>query len=213
MYIGYERWSKTYDLQVNPTRDLSARVVRELAPDLLGLVVVEAGCGTGLNSEWLAPRCKLLVGLDLSDGMLEIAKRKVELPNVRFIQHDVQKKWPIEAHSIDLVLINLVLEHIESIELVLRHAVFVMQDGAQLIITEYHPDRVMGGSGAQIENDTEVIEISNFWHPIEQYVEIAAKIGLRIKSIEEWSEGFFDHPKQNLQNARPLILSLHLEKQ
>lgn len=50
VYIGYERWSETYDLQTNPTRDLSSRVVQERVPDLDGLVVVEAGCGTGLNS-------------------------------------------------------------------------------------------------------------------------------------------------------------------
>ena len=119
----------------------------------------------------------------------------------------------LKSAPADLVLINLVLEHIEDIELVLRHALFVMQKGAQVIITEYHPDRLAGGTGAQIENESEVIEISNFWHPIEEYVEIADKIGLQIKSIDQWPQGFFDDPKQNLENARPLILSLQLEKE
>ncbi|MGB0386732.1 MAG: class I SAM-dependent methyltransferase [Ardenticatenaceae bacterium] len=214
VYVGYERWSNTYDVQANPTRDLSSRVVRELVPELEGLIVVEAGCGTGLNSEWIAPRCKQLIGLDFSDGMLAIAKRKIKIkvPHVRFVKHDLQEKWPVDANSADLVLINLVLEHIEDIELVLRHAAFVMQKGAQLIITEYHPNRVLRGSGARIENDEQLVEITNFWHPIEQYVESAAKIGLQINSIDQWPEGFFDKESVNLDHARPLILSLCLEK-
>ena len=52
VYMGYERWSETYDVQTNPTRDLSARVVQELVPDLEGLVVVEVQLNGASQLVW-----------------------------------------------------------------------------------------------------------------------------------------------------------------
>src|SRR5207244_398145 len=40
------------------------------------LVIADAGCGTGLSADFLRPRAKWLVGVDLSSGMLARARAR-----------------------------------------------------------------------------------------------------------------------------------------
>lgn len=210
VYRAYEKWSRTYDSQPNPTRDLNALVLRRLVPDLDGLRVVEGGCGTGINSAWLAPRCKQLIGLDFSDGMLRIAKRRVRLPHAWFIRHDIRESWPLREAIAELVLISLVLEHIELLEPVLRNAAQVMRHGALLIISEFHPDRVAAGARARIGSEDE--DIINFLHPVEEYTDAANAVGLRLNSVAEWSKDLLDVRQTDVDGLDPLILSLCFEK-
>jgi SAM-dependent methyltransferase len=51
--------------------------------------VLELGCGTGLYTERLAPFCKELVALDISDALLQQARRRV--PGVRFVSQNLER--------------------------------------------------------------------------------------------------------------------------
>lgn len=60
-------------------------------------VVLDVGCGTGRYSVALAQHCKQVIGIDLSPGMLEVAREKAEslgIENVEFLCLD----W----HELDL---------------------------------------------------------------------------------------------------------------
>jgi ubiquinone/menaquinone biosynthesis C-methylase UbiE len=59
-----------------------------------GKKVLDYGCGSGLNLEWLSIRAKEVVGIDLSKKSLEIAQKIVlqkKLNNVRLILMDCEK--------------------------------------------------------------------------------------------------------------------------
>lgn len=47
-----------------------------LDPSVVGIEVLDLGCGTGLCGEWFRPLARRLVGVDLSAGMLENARRR-----------------------------------------------------------------------------------------------------------------------------------------
>ena len=51
-------------------------LVRELGPPTGNLIVLDAGCGTGLCGSWLRPHALRLDGVDLSTGMLEQARAR-----------------------------------------------------------------------------------------------------------------------------------------
>ena len=213
VYAAYERWSETYDQQVNPTRDLSSAVLKQLVPPLKGLVIVEAGCGTGLNTTWLAQGCQSLLGLDFSDSMLALAREKVDQPHVQLCKHDLREVWPIKSQTADLVVINLVLEHIPNLEQVLSHAATAMKPNAKLIITEYHPDLVAKGLGARIENNgTDIIDILNHWHPVESYVTAGQAVRLTLETISHWCEMLDENGLPIQTNVDPLIMSVVLRK-
>ena len=203
---AYNRWSDTYDGQQNPLRDLDLLVLQRLLTDLTGKVVVEAGCGTGKNSQWLAQQCQQLIGLDFSEGMLALARQKVPRPNVRFIHHDIRQPWPVAAETADLVLINLVLEHIERLEPIFRNATAIMRPAAQLIVTDLHPDRVTAGKGAEITALDETI--INFVHPVAEYIMAANVAGLQLVTQEGWTAELPDTFDADNSGSQPLLLSL-----
>jgi malonyl-CoA O-methyltransferase len=179
---------------------LDLLVLQQLLTDLAGKVVVEAGCGTGKNSQWLAQRCQQLIGLDFSEGMLALARQKVPQPNAQFIQHNILQPWPVAAETADIVLINLVLEHIEQLEPVFQHAAAIMPPNAQLIVTDLHPDRVTVGKGAEITALAETIV--NFVHPVTEYVGVAETAGLQLIEQKAWTA--------DLQESAPTVPSYPL---
>jgi len=50
---AYDEWAEIYDINENPTRDLNMEAIRKAPLDLDGKRVLEIGCGTGLNTEFL----------------------------------------------------------------------------------------------------------------------------------------------------------------
>ncbi|MBU0493122.1 MAG: class I SAM-dependent methyltransferase [Chloroflexi bacterium] len=211
---AYDRWSETYDTQQNPTRDLDALVLQRLVPALDGLLtVVEAGAGTGKNTAWLAPRCARLIGLDFSPGMLQVARHRVRSPHVQFLLHDIQQPWPLADASADIVLFNLILEHIESLEPVFCHAARVMRPGARLLISEFHPGRVLEGKGARIDQGEEPGEfVGTFLHLLEEYVVAGSAAGLELESTAEWTVALLGGSTPDADELQPLILSLCFAK-
>src|SRR5262245_26363557 len=83
---AYNSWSSQYDTNVNRTRDLEAVAIRSVLAPFRPSAILEIGCGTGKNSEWLVTTTKKLLGADLSPEMLAIAKKKVTNPAASFVR-------------------------------------------------------------------------------------------------------------------------------
>src|SRR6266550_7860985 len=89
---AYNDWAETYDRDQNRTRDLAGETLRQVELNLAGRRVIEVGCGTGRNTEWLArPEAGSgsILALDFSEEMLARARARVNNPKVRFVRHDV----------------------------------------------------------------------------------------------------------------------------
>lgn len=84
--------------------------------DLTGRRVLEIGCGTGHLTAYLALRGAEVLGIDVSDGMLALARRRAA---VNGVDHKVTLlASPVETldlpdASFDVVLANQVLHHLE----------------------------------------------------------------------------------------------------
>lgn len=202
---AYDRWSAQYDTDRNLTRDLDARVLRQSTRlALSGRRVLEIGCGTGKNTEYLAQHARDLVAMDFSTGMLALAKQRVPHPHVRFVQHDVREPWPIDNNSIDVVIGNLVLEHIEQLAPVYAEAARVLQDGGQLFLCELHPFRQWRGGQAHFteQSSGETVQISAFVHSVSDFINAAINEQFTLTELGEWLED--DAPA----GAFPRLLSL-----
>ena len=204
---AYNRWSIRYDEQPNITRDLDAAVLPQVVPDLTGLTVVEAGCGTGKNSGWLAEQCQQLFALDFSEGMLAQARQKVTAENVTWAKCDLNQRWPVEDGAADVVLFNLVLEHIENLGSVFAEAARVLRSGGQMFLSEYHPARLTAddGMGARITDDEgQIVEVlTSYLHTIADFETAAASNGLKLLSRRDW---------ETTGEERPLILTMGFKK-
>jgi ABC-2 type transport system ATP-binding protein len=100
------KYDRVVDLQIGgKTRSMvRERVARE---GELGRLV-EFGCGTGFYTELLARRADSLVATDISPGMLDVAKQRVNAPNVTFQAEDCQRT-SLPDGAFDTAFISLVL--------------------------------------------------------------------------------------------------------
>ena len=201
---AYNDWAETYDIVQNQTRDLAAKVLRQVDLNLDSRKVVEVGCGTGRNTTWLAERAAEIVGLDFSEEMLAQARSRVNDPRVRFIQHDARMTWPLANASADVVIAMLILEHVENLAPVFAEAARVLNTGGQFFLCELHPTRQLTGGQAQFSNSKtgERQLISAFLHDVSDYVNAGLSSGLELEHMGEWRDA--DAPA----NSQPRLLSL-----
>ena len=96
----YDNWATNYDNNINPTRDLDKLATKESLFNINFSNVLELGCGTGKNTEWLITKADKLVGLDFSEGMLNLARYKISSDNVTFINTNLNEKWPVDNLSL-----------------------------------------------------------------------------------------------------------------
>lgn len=203
---AYDRWAETYDSDANRTRDLDAVVVRRAAPDVTGRDVLELGPGTGKNTVWLAERARSVTGIDASPGMLAVARTRVTAWHVRFLQHDIQTVWPIGDGSIDVVIGNLVLEHVLRLEHVFAEAARVLRRGGEVFICELHPIRQFLGARAHfVDGDQRVVEVPVFRHTMSEFVNAGLDAELTLDRLDEWAD-------DGGSNAPPRLLSLRFSK-
>lgn len=184
---AYERWADQYDDNDNRTRDLNMQCLRRAGLPLAGARVFEAGCGTGLNTEFLASRAEQVMAMDFSEAMLERATARIGQPSVRFEVGDVTQRWPADDGSCDLVVITLVLEHVEDLGPVFTQAQRVLRSGGLLYIAELHPYRQLAGGQARFTPEgSDREEFVPAWkHSISEFVCEALQAGFELQRMAE----------------------------
>jgi len=201
---AYNSWSATYDTVENKTRDLEALALREMISDE-NLDILELGCGTGKNTEFLQTKAQKLIGADFSEEMLAIAKAKNNAENVEFRQIDLRENWDFSENSFDLITCSLALEHIENIDFIFQQANKVLRTGGKFYIGELHPFKQYAGTKARFETGSGVFELECFTHHISEFFSAAKINGFELIELKEW---FDDDDKIQI----PRLLTLVFEK-
>jgi len=183
---AYNEWSQTYDTDRNLTRDLDLRVMQETLADRHFNSILEIGCGTGKNTTFLAQIGAYVHALDFSEGMIEKAREKVQAGNVKFSVADLTQKWPCENAAYDLIVCNLVLEHIADLSFIFSQASRVLAGGGRFLINELHPFRQYEGKKAVFQGGEGVTEIPAFIHHISEFLNSASTSSLTLVKLNEW---------------------------
>ena len=202
---AYNQWSSTYDADENLTRDLDRVVTEKCLAHLRCESILEIGCGTGKNTSPLAQIGAHVHAIDFSEGMLRIAREKVPFTNVTFSVADLTKPWPSADRSVDLIVCNLVLEHIENLSFIFSEAFRALVAGGRFFICELHPFRQYQGTVANFRRDQEKKEIQAFVHHISDFLDAAQTHGFRLDEFKEWWH-------EVDRNKPPRLMSLLFEK-
>ena len=123
--------------------------------------------------------------------------------------------------SVDLVISTLALAHIPDAAKAIKEWVRVLKPGADLIITDYHPDALQKGGNRTFRHNNQLVAVKNHIHSVESVSLVAKQLGLTVMriterkidaSVKSWYE-----KKQALSvyekfKGVPIIYGIHLKK-
>jgi SAM-dependent methyltransferase len=92
--------------------------------------VLDLACGTGIVARRIAPRVRTVTGLDLSDGMLAVARAAD--PSIRWLEGDAAA-LPLADASVDLVLCQQGMQFFGDRAAVVRELGRVLAPGGRLV--------------------------------------------------------------------------------
>jgi cytosine/adenosine deaminase-related metal-dependent hydrolase/ubiquinone/menaquinone biosynthesis C-methylase UbiE len=135
----FDIWAQVYDEQPNPLLALEQRFLSRLLPDISGLDVLDAGCGTGRWLQLLASRRPAsLVGVDTSPEMLQHASAKLGANAT--LRMGSCAALPGQNATADLILASFVLSYMDGVDTFARELHRVARPGANIFLTDMHPD-------------------------------------------------------------------------
>jgi ubiquinone/menaquinone biosynthesis C-methylase UbiE len=101
-------------------------------------VILDAGCGTGFKSAWLASLSpsSLVIGMDSSESVLAAAKKYSQYKNLFFVQGDIAAT-AIKQQSVDYINCDQVIQHTENPETTFAHLSYLLKPGGQFACYVY----------------------------------------------------------------------------
>jgi len=134
--------------------------ILSMVGDVAGLRVLDAGCGGGAHSVVLAERGAILTGVDLSAGLLDIARHRLA-GRARLLVADLNEPLPFEDGAFDLIVASLVMHYLADWSRPLSEFNRLLPKGGHLVFSTHHPfmDHQLAGH----ENYFETYSFSETW--------------------------------------------------
>lgn len=175
---AYDLWSSGYDTYPNSTVAIDDFSFPDVYSGVAGVRVLEIGCGTGRHTVRLAAQGNRVVAVDISPGMLSVARAKLARSDaVQFLEADFLSEDC--GSAFDAALAALVLEHVSDLALFFSKVAVALRPGGHFFLSEIHPDRIAGGSQANFtDKDGRHVRLVSFAHTDEAIQSAAQRAGL-----------------------------------
>ncbi|MGB7849102.1 MAG: class I SAM-dependent methyltransferase [Candidatus Acidiferrum sp.] len=217
---GYARWARTYDETPNPLLALEQRCLLPLLPCITGKRVLDLACGTGRWLEQLSALGPSLgIGIDLSAAMLAVAREKDAIAG-RLAKADC-RTLPFGNSTFNLAVCSFALEHIANLgELALEWS-RVLQQPADLYVTELHPRAYAAGWRTGFRDQQGAMQINAAPHSATEMITAFSGAGFELLGVLECFVGEPERPlfartgKERSFDAVcvvPAILMLHFRR-
>jgi SAM-dependent methyltransferase len=126
-----EVFDRLGELIGGPLRAYLERVLPER-----GERAVDLGCGTGRHAAMLAGRYREVLGVDLSEPMLEIARARHGAAGVRLVRRDLRDLRPERVGRFDLVLSAHTLHHVGDLDATLDRIRELVAPGGRAVLVD-----------------------------------------------------------------------------
>lgn len=180
---GYDRWAPFYDEPGNQLLDIEQPVVREILDSLPVGVALDAACGTGRHTAYLASLGHKVIGVDTSPEMLARARDKV--PEGAFYEADLHDV-PLPDESVDLLVCAIALSHVADLGRALAEFVRVLRQNGHLVISDSRG--LIGDIGlplVRVGPSGEFGYMPTWSRPASDYLAAALPLGLQVRRCEE----------------------------
>jgi ubiquinone/menaquinone biosynthesis C-methylase UbiE len=198
---AYDIWAGQYDDQPD---NLMLAMDNQLFASLTSSIsvgdkrMVDVGCGTGRHwTNLYQQNPSELIGYDVSQGMLDVLKTKFPQAETHQLKTNSLKELP--DASVDFLITTLAIAHIPDIEWYR-----VLKTGAQLILTDYHPDTLAKGGNRTFQHEGKKIAVRNYVHPLNEIRALLLRIGFQEDYFEEKNIDESVRHYYEKQNALPV---------
>jgi SAM-dependent methyltransferase len=137
-YDNYaEKWAKRMRSGKNIAHEyLEKPAMYGALPDLKGKKVLCLGCGTGEECEYLNSLGAEVIGVDISKGLINYAKKSY--PNLDFKVMDMEK-LDFETETFDFVYSSLVMHYLDSWKNTLEGINKILKKDGTFLFSTHHP--------------------------------------------------------------------------
>lgn len=133
----YDRWGARYDRSIW-VRWLRTWVKAYASEVPEGSCILDVGCGTGNALAILVERKPvLLAGLDISEGVLKVARRKM-LGHAADLRVGDAENLPWKDNTFDVALMTATIHHFPNTDRAVREVCRVLKPGGRLIVADPH---------------------------------------------------------------------------
>lgn len=176
---NFGRAASSYDAAAQLQREVADRMLEQfryerIAPEL----ILDVGAGTGYCTRGLEQQFKKsrVVGLDLSEGMLQQAKQQKRwLSKQRFLCGDAER-IPLADESVDLIFSSFTLQWCSDLQQTLREFRRILRPGGLLTLS------IVGGETLH--------ELRTAWSQIDEHVHVNHFVDLQQVGDLLLAEGF-----------------------
>jgi len=125
-------WNSALYMKFENERTRAARDLVAQIPAFNPISIFDLGCGPGNGTELLVAAfpSATIVGLDLSDNMLAVARTRVAI--AQFVKQDIESWRPVE--KVDLIFANAALHYVPNHHEFMVQIVSFLHEGGRLAV-------------------------------------------------------------------------------
>lgn len=211
-------------------------VLQPLIPDLHNKSVLDLGCGFGWHCLYAREQqANSVVGVDISEKMLQEAREKTDDPAISYIQMPIED-IEFASEQFDVVISSLALHYVKSFEAIFRKVHTYLKPGGSFIFSVEHPiftsrneqDWYVDDQGNRLHwpvdhyqseglRETTFLteNVIKYHRTISTYFNDLIGAGFAIKAVKEPkpSDEMSDDPWMKDEDRRPMFLIISAEKE
>lgn len=211
-------------------------VLKTLLPSFKNKNVLDLGCGFGWHCRYAREQqANSVVGVDISENMLQKAREQTNDPNITYIQMPIEDSKFSDA-QFDVVISSLAFHYVASFETICRKVYNWLKPGGAFIFSIEHPiftsrneqDWYVDEQGNRLHwpvdhyqseglrNTTFLMEqIVKYHRTIATYLNTLIQTGFIVKAVKEpapTQEMLKNDPAMQDEDRRPMFLIVSVEK-
>lgn len=137
--IFFNGYKALRDSETNYNDLLEQPAMAKLLPDLNGKSVLDLGCGYGHNCiDFVRRGAKRVVGIDISENMLEVAKAESADEKIEYINMSMTDIAKL-GEKFDFIYSSLAFHYIEDFDSFAKEMYSVLNSGGELLFSQEHP--------------------------------------------------------------------------
>ncbi len=135
----FEGYKKLRENDVNYNDLLEQPAMSKLLPDLSGKSVLDLGCGYGHNCvDFVKRGAKSVVGIDISEKMLAVAKTESALPEIEYLNMSMTDISKLDK-KFDFIYSSLAFHYVEDFNTFAKDMSALLNSGGYLLFSQEHP--------------------------------------------------------------------------